>query len=586
MLATGQTRVLAALDLIEPLSTDRDRAAFAALRDRLRSARLRVLVAGEAKRGKSTLINALLGREVLPSGVTPLTAVATTVIHRVSPGTAEAIEVAFADGTRQRLPLGALGDYGTERGNPGNRRGVSAITAWLDAPVLDRGVEFVDTPGMGSVHEHNTAAAELALPTMDAAIFVLTADPPASAAERDLLRRVAGMSVAVFVVLNKADYLDQAGLTEAREFAAEVAEQAIGRPVRVYPMSARAALSEQSDTGFAVFTADFLAYLDASGSRDFERSSIWHVQRLAQQMLDEVMLAERAARLPGAMAGERVDSFSARLSAVADHGTRAEATAEGQSRRLLAALNAAADDARPRLIADTVAQLHSVLEHDLVSAGPADIERLGRAELARLITPAVDAWRHEQTDRLEAGLRRVSRQLTSELLAELTAVREAAAEYLGLDLTLPATGLRLEPDRRFFYSYDEPVDQAELFAGALRRRLPGQAGRRLARQHLAELAPAFTDRQLGRARADLQYRLAEATRQLLADVRDSHLSSTERLRAGLERAAKIRADATGEADRQLAELAERARRLRQALGLLALPAQEYIGGIVGRSPDH
>ena len=47
--------------------------------DRLDAARLRVLVVGEAKRGKSTLVNAMLGREVLPSSVTPLTAVTTTV---------------------------------------------------------------------------------------------------------------------------------------------------------------------------------------------------------------------------------------------------------------------------------------------------------------------------------------------------------------------------------------------------------------------------------------------------------------------------------------------------------------------------
>lgn len=71
-----------------------------ALRERLRAARLRVLVVGEAKRGKSTLVNALLGREVLPTGVTPLTALPTTVTH----GTGEAMEVAFTDGRTRALP--------------------------------------------------------------------------------------------------------------------------------------------------------------------------------------------------------------------------------------------------------------------------------------------------------------------------------------------------------------------------------------------------------------------------------------------------------------------------------------------------
>jgi len=120
MLATGRPGVLAALDLLDPLARGQDREKLAALRDRLGAARLRVLVAGEANRGKSTLINALLGREVLPTGVTPLTAVATTVAQSADEG----IEVIFAGGHRQRFPIAALADFGTERGNPGNCRDV------------------------------------------------------------------------------------------------------------------------------------------------------------------------------------------------------------------------------------------------------------------------------------------------------------------------------------------------------------------------------------------------------------------------------------------------------------------------------
>ena len=119
---------------------------------------------------------------------------------------------------------------GTERGNPGNSRGVSAISVRLNAPILAKSVELVDTPGTGSVHAHNTAMADRVLPTMDAAIFVLTADPPVSASERDLFRRVHALSVTTFVVLNKADYADAAGLARAAEFTEQVARQAIGRP--------------------------------------------------------------------------------------------------------------------------------------------------------------------------------------------------------------------------------------------------------------------------------------------------------------------------------------------------------------------
>ena len=84
---------------------------------------------------------------------------------------------------------------------------------------------------------------------MDAAVFVLSADPPVSASERELMTRVAGGSVRMFVVLNKADYLAGGELAEAVGFTGQVAGEAAGRPVRVYPRPARAALDRGGDPG-------------------------------------------------------------------------------------------------------------------------------------------------------------------------------------------------------------------------------------------------------------------------------------------------------------------------------------------------
>jgi Dynamin family len=164
-MTNAESALASALDQLAALGTDQDREQIAALRDRLDAARLRVLVAGEAERGKSTLINALLGRSVLPAGVIPLTAVATTVRYGDDPRA----EVRFADGHDEKQPLTALPDLVAERGNPGNKRRVAAVTVYLDAPVLAGGVELVDTPGAGSVFAWDTAAAHEALETMDAA---------------------------------------------------------------------------------------------------------------------------------------------------------------------------------------------------------------------------------------------------------------------------------------------------------------------------------------------------------------------------------------------------------------------------------
>src|SRR5258708_27081820 len=94
----------AALDELSVFGSAQDRETIGSLRDRLSARRLRVLVAGEAKRGKSTLVNALLGWPVLPTGVLPLTALATTVRF----GKHDSVTAGLAGGRTETYPVSAL----------------------------------------------------------------------------------------------------------------------------------------------------------------------------------------------------------------------------------------------------------------------------------------------------------------------------------------------------------------------------------------------------------------------------------------------------------------------------------------------
>ena len=437
-MTNADSALAGALDELAAVGSARDRELIAALRDRLDAARLRVLVAGEAKRGKSTLINALLGRAVLPAGVTPLTAVATAVRYGDDPHA----EVRFADGHEEKQPLTALPDLVTERGNPGNRRRIAAVTVYLDAPLLTGGVELVDTPGTGSVFAWDTAAAHEALETMDAAVFVLTADPPVSAAERDLYAKVAGLSVATFTVLNKADHLDEAGLSEAAEFTRQVLAEAAGGPGatgRIYALSARAALNG-GDPGFAAFAADFKAYLARRRVTDLRSSAVMQARRIAGSLLDEVALTRRAAQLAAGDAADRVARFSERLAEVAVRGKDAVAVVNAESARLLMALNDAAEADRPRLGRTVSRQLEEVLGGELRTVPPVEIERQGREQLVTLTLATADAWRAQRQDVIEEGLGRTDARLAADLTAALGVLRDSAAQLLGLDLAVPEPG--------------------------------------------------------------------------------------------------------------------------------------------------
>ena len=169
---------------------------------------------------------------------------------------------------------------------------------------------------------------------------------------------------------------------------------------------------------------------------------------------------------------------------------------------------------------------------------------------------------------IEQGLARTDARLAADLAAALAVLRDSAAELLGLDLAVPEPGGRLAEDRRFFYTTDEDAGQTELLAGAIRRRLPGELGRRSAREHLRREALGLMESQIGRARADLQYRLSEASRTLARSMERRYAEATGRMQTALQAAEELRAASAAETEVRERELSAQAAAVRHALTLL------------------
>ena len=239
-----------------------------------------------------------------------------------------------------------------------------------------------------------------------------------------------------------------------------------------------------------------------------------------------------------------------------------------ESGRLLFALNDAAEQDRPRLAREVGRQLDELFGGSLREAPAAEIERSGREGLAAFAVAAAEAWRQQRREAIEQGLAVVDARLAGQLSAELGVLRESAAELLGLDLAVPEPEGRLAESRRFFYTTGEDIGQTELLAGAVRRRLPGEFGRRTARDHLRREVPDLVDTQVGRARGDLQYRLAEATRALAGVVGQRYADGTGRIRSALAAAAELRDASAAEAAAKEQELAGREAAVRRVMGLL------------------
>ncbi|MEV2196230.1 dynamin family protein [Streptomyces phaeochromogenes] len=172
-------------------SAERSRQAGSRLADterQLRAGKLTVTVCGEFKRGKSSLVNALLE----DPGLCPVdTYYATNLVSVVSYGPRERIHVTLDTGERREISRAEIAKYAGESGNPHNPVQARLLTVVIPNPRLFSGLLLVDTPGVGGAYQAHTAATVKFLPQSDAVVFVVDATQPMTESELRFLRRVA-----------------------------------------------------------------------------------------------------------------------------------------------------------------------------------------------------------------------------------------------------------------------------------------------------------------------------------------------------------------------------------------------------------
>jgi GTPase SAR1 family protein len=229
---------------------------------RLEGDAFNVAVVGEFKRGKSTLINALLGRSILPADVLPCSA----TLNRVAYGVEPRATVEYRDGSTEDVGVEELGDYVTKLTPESERRAatVRSATVYYPTAFCRNGVTIIDTPGLND-DEAMTEVTLGVLPEADAAIMVMMCGSPFSESERAFLEQkvmAADLGRVVFVVTGIDRYdeeeqerllglfrrrISESVLAKARSVYGEDSDEyrAHSRKlgdVRVYPVSARGAL--------------------------------------------------------------------------------------------------------------------------------------------------------------------------------------------------------------------------------------------------------------------------------------------------------------------------------------------------------
>jgi len=237
----GAGRLLRLASLGEELGSSRVPEEARALAARVSEGRFYLACIGQFKRGKSTLINALIEDPVLPVGFTPVTAVPTVIRY----GEQRRARIHGRDSSWQEIPIRDLTQYVSEEHNPENVKGVEGAEVFVPSPLLAAGMCLVDTPGLGSAFGGNTVATQAFIPHIDAALVVLGADPPLAGDELAVVKTVAQQVRDLIVVLNKADRTTDAERAAASQFTERLLKKHLNRPVgSIFQVSAAERLAE------------------------------------------------------------------------------------------------------------------------------------------------------------------------------------------------------------------------------------------------------------------------------------------------------------------------------------------------------
>ena len=279
----GSSRLLQLAGLAQELETEPAAEEARELAARVSEGRFYVACIGQFKRGKSTLLNALVGHEVAPTGFVPVTAVPTVIRF----GDELRARVRMCDGSWQDVDLSDLKEYVTEELNPENKKGVEGAEVFVPSPLLSSGMCFVDTPGLGSVFTGNTATTQAFIPHIDAALVVVGADPPIAGEELALVESIGTQVQDLILVINKADRTSDPERAAAVKFTREILEKRLHRPMgKVFEVSAAERMENRGPLrDWEKLLASLHHLVDDSGRNLVRAACDRGLQRLSEQLL-------------------------------------------------------------------------------------------------------------------------------------------------------------------------------------------------------------------------------------------------------------------------------------------------------------
>ena len=261
------------------------------------SRKFRVAVLGEFKRGKTSFINALLGREILLADYMPTTA----AINRITYGNTPKAEIIMKNGEKIRVQISDLANYVTKLTQESAENAVKVDEAVVEYPTLlcQNGVDLIDTPGMNDEADMNQVTISR-LESIDLAIITIDSSMPFSMTECAFTTQLleSKQVCRIIIVITKIDQIRE----KDRQRAYSLTVNRICEELRKYldkinaPEEIIAKYHENFDSP-AVFAVSSTYALDALKFHDMELFKLSGFNELNTELPQLILRSQNSSRI-------------------------------------------------------------------------------------------------------------------------------------------------------------------------------------------------------------------------------------------------------------------------------------------------
>jgi GTPase SAR1 family protein len=392
---------------------------------KLEADRFHLVVVGEFNHGKTTFVNALLGAEILPVGVTPTTA----VIHHLEYATEGRAEVVYDNGEKTKLPFEEVRKFavGQEKGSEGATREVKYLEVGYPADLLKERIVLVDTPGVNDLSLQRADITYSYIPRSDAVLFLVDAGQPLKESERVFLQeKLLGQSRdKIIFVVTKKDIWTSDEEEEALTYIRTELGKLVRQPV-VFPVSAKRALEgDLEGSGMPALLAHLTKFLAEERGRILLDNALGEGLESARMLGKGIDARRRAAAMSSEELGRRIELLEKDL---AGQSRTIEERRAG-IREEVAAIRAWVRRDLDRFVDDVVRQLPDIID----AASTDDI----KVYLGPFLENTFARWAQDETKEIAGALEALAERTIALVREDAHDVAKRVSQALGSDVRAP-----------------------------------------------------------------------------------------------------------------------------------------------------